>query len=71
MLGTHKLNAVLPWIPWRRATIHVAYGDPIAPPAAKSTRATRAAMAEQLSRAYQDLYARLRTEFHIDDAAVP
>src|SRR3954452_18136535 len=57
MLGTDKLNAVLPWIPWRRATVYVSYGDPIHPPPTKSTRATRKALADQLSCAYVDLYA--------------
>jgi 1-acyl-sn-glycerol-3-phosphate acyltransferase len=72
MLGTNKLNAVLPWIPWRRATIHVAYGEPIHPPAAaQSTRATRRELADQVARAFQDLYAKLRAEYAIDDAHVP
>ena len=71
MVGTDKLNAVMPWIPWRRATVWVAYGDPIPPTAARSTRAARHEMADRLSRAFQDLYAKLCAEHAIADSNVP
>jgi 1-acyl-sn-glycerol-3-phosphate acyltransferase len=71
MLGTDKLNRVGPWLPARRATIWVAYGRPIHPPAgARSTRAARDALAAQLSAAYVELYATLRARYGIDDRDV-
>jgi 1-acyl-sn-glycerol-3-phosphate acyltransferase len=72
MLGTDKLNRVGPWLPFKRAEIWVAYGEAIAPPAGvRSTRATRRALAERLSEAYQALYAELRETYGIEDASVP
>jgi 1-acyl-sn-glycerol-3-phosphate acyltransferase len=71
MLGTDKLNRVGPWLPAKRATIWVAYGEAIFPPAgATSTRAARAALAARLSAAYQELYARLRERYGIRDEDV-
>jgi 1-acyl-sn-glycerol-3-phosphate acyltransferase len=71
MLGTDKLNCVGPWLPARRATIWVAYGRPIFPPAgARSTRATRAALAARLSGAYVELYGKLRAHYGIRDEDV-
>lgn len=72
MLGTHELNRVGPWLPFKRAKIWVAYGEAIYPPAgARSTRAVRRAMSEQLSEAYRSLYAQLRATYGIDDSWVP
>jgi 1-acyl-sn-glycerol-3-phosphate acyltransferase len=69
MLGTDKLNAVGPWLPFKRAHIWVAYGEPIHPPAgARSNRATRAAMAAEVSAAYVRLYAELLRRYGLSDA---
>ena len=72
ILGTHKLNKVGPWLPFKHATIWVTYGQPIQPRAGvPSTRATRCALSEELVRAYQELYAELRTTYNIDDSEIP
>ena len=72
ILGTHRLNVPGPWIPFRRAKIWVAYGEPIHPPAGvRSTRATRRALAERIVRSYQEVYAQLRERHGIADGDVP
>jgi len=71
MLGTDKLNAVGPWLPFKRAKIWVAYGEAIYPPAGlKSTRASRAKLSEQIQSAYRELYARLCEQYGIRDCDV-
>jgi len=72
MLGTDKLNCVKPWLPFKRARIWVAYGEPIYPPAgARSNRATRGELSDRLVGAYQEMYARMRQRFGICDSTVP
>ena len=72
MLGTDKLNAVKPWLPFRRGRLWVAYGDPIYPPAgARSTRQTREELAAEIRTAFGQLYARLRERHGICDSTVP
>src|SRR5947199_323970 len=72
MLGTDKLNKVKPWLPFRRAHIWVAFGNPIYPPAGcRSTRATRAELATQISAAFGEIYAGLRQRHQICDSTVP
>jgi 1-acyl-sn-glycerol-3-phosphate acyltransferase len=72
MLGTDKLNRVGPWLPFKRAQIWLAYGEPIHPPAGmKSTRASREALAARLVSSYGQLYAELRTQYGICDSDVP
>src|SRR4051812_18944368 len=72
MLGTDKLNHVGPWLPFKRAEIWVAYGEPIDPPArAKSTRASRDLLAARLMSSYRQLYAELRQHYGICDSMVP
>jgi 1-acyl-sn-glycerol-3-phosphate acyltransferase len=71
MLGTDKLNRVGPWLPFKRAQIWVAYGEPIYPPAgAKSTRASREALSKVLVSSFMDLYAELRNHYGIADSTV-
>jgi 1-acyl-sn-glycerol-3-phosphate acyltransferase len=69
LLGTDKLNGVVPWLPLKRSRIWVAYGEPIDPPA-RSTRATRAAMADEVSGAFQRLYRGLRERHALADGVV-
>jgi 1-acyl-sn-glycerol-3-phosphate acyltransferase len=72
MLGTDKLNKVGPWLPFKRARIWVAYGEPIHPPAgARSNRATRARLSQKLQAAYVNLYAQMRQQYGIRDCDVP
>jgi 1-acyl-sn-glycerol-3-phosphate acyltransferase len=72
MLGTDKLNRVGPWLPFKRAQIWVAYGEPIFPPAGlKSTRASREALSEMLVSSFMHLYAELRQHDGICDSTIP
>jgi 1-acyl-sn-glycerol-3-phosphate acyltransferase len=72
MLGTHELNRVGPWLPFKRAEIWVAYGEAIYPPAGlRSTRAIRHAMSQRLAQAYRSLYHQLCTTYGLSDAWVP
>jgi 1-acyl-sn-glycerol-3-phosphate acyltransferase len=72
MLGTDKLNRVGPWLPFKRAEIWVAYGEPIYPPAgAKSTRASREVLSKMVVSSFMQLYAELRQQYGICDSTVP
>jgi 1-acyl-sn-glycerol-3-phosphate acyltransferase len=71
MVGTDKLNAIKPWLPFRRAKVWIAYGEPIHPPPnAKSTRATREELATQLRAAFSQLYAHVCERYQICDSTV-
>ncbi|HEY7118529.1 MAG TPA: lysophospholipid acyltransferase family protein [Tepidisphaeraceae bacterium] len=72
MLGTHTLNALGPWLPFRRGRIWVAYGEPIFPPSGvKSTRMTRERLAREIAGAFRQLYTRLCERYQICDSSVP
>jgi 1-acyl-sn-glycerol-3-phosphate acyltransferase len=71
MLGTHDLNKIRPWLPIKSGQLYVAYGNPIHPPATRSTRAARRELADQVRRSYQNLYAQLRAAYHLADDANP
>jgi 1-acyl-sn-glycerol-3-phosphate acyltransferase len=71
MLGTPEMNRVGPWLPAKRAKLWVAYGEPLAPPAGKSTREKRERLREEITAAYIRLYEELRHQFGLEDAAVP
>jgi 1-acyl-sn-glycerol-3-phosphate acyltransferase len=64
LLGTHELTKVEPWLPFRRAKLWIAFGDPIQPVRdAPTHKAGRAAMAQQLSDAFRSLYRELCTRY--------
>jgi 1-acyl-sn-glycerol-3-phosphate acyltransferase len=71
VVGTHTLLKVEPWLPFRRGTLWLAYGEPIVPPAVRSTRQTRLELAESLRREFQRLYAGMQERYAIDDRNVP
>ena len=71
MLGTHALSRVKPWLPFKHGRLWVAYGPPIEPPKSKSTRATRAALAKELSDAFTKLYRDANETFGFDDKDWP
>ncbi len=71
MLGTEDLNRVGPWLPFKRASLWVIYGDPLPPPEGKSNRARRLALRSQLSDAYVKLYAELRAHYGLPDFGLP
>ena len=70
MLGTAELTRVRPWLPFKRATLYVAYGEPLDPPAGKSNRARREEFRVRLSEAYQRLYGEMCDQFALQDARV-
>ena len=72
VLGTEKLVHVMPWMPFRRGRVWVAYGQPIHPPAGgRSTRETRRQLAQRVAVSFQQLYASLRGRYGISDSDVP
>jgi 1-acyl-sn-glycerol-3-phosphate acyltransferase len=71
ILGTEKLNAVGPWLPFLRGKLWMACGDFIEPVAGMDRRKARAEMAARIERAFVDLYARLRSEYGLEDSILP
>jgi 1-acyl-sn-glycerol-3-phosphate acyltransferase len=71
ILGTDKLNAIGPWLPFRRGRLWIACGDFIEPVQGGNRRAARAEMAQRIERALVELYARLRHEYGLEDSSLP
>jgi len=71
ILGTDKLNAVGPWLPFHRGRLWIACGDFIKPVRGTNRRAARAEMARRIEHAFVDLYARLRRECGLEDSVLP
>lgn len=73
MLGTDKLNRAPPWIPPLRAKLWIAFGSRLIYPQTGNPdrRAAREAMAGELSREYQALYAEAKETWGLTDADVP
>ena len=73
VLGTHELNRVGPWLPFKRAHGWIAFGEPIPPPDPGTSRASRKAAYTELGRrvqaAMQDLYAELCSTYGLKDQA--
>ena len=62
MVGTQMMNAVKPWLPFRRARVFVNYGHPIFPKSLhgrKTHRQMRIELADQLAIAFQAAYREL------------
>lgn len=71
ILGTEKLNALAPWLPFRRGRLWVAVGNFIEPEKGKDRRAARERMAEQIEASMRRLYAEMREVFDLDDSVLP
>jgi 1-acyl-sn-glycerol-3-phosphate acyltransferase len=71
ILGTHRLNHPLPWIPYRRGNLWVIFGHPIEPRRNPNRREARFEMAEELRRQFQSLAEELRTRFDLPEDDVP
>lgn len=73
ILGSHELNRVKPWLPFKNAKTWMAYGEPIAPIDPGTTRASRkAAYAEigrQLQTSMMSLYRELCERYGLRDMA--
>ena len=62
MVGTQMMNAVKPWLPFRRARLYVNYGEPIFPgklDGRASHRRMRLELAKQLAAAYVKMFQEL------------
>jgi len=71
VLGTEKLNALAPWIPFRRGRLWIAYGEFIEPITHSDRRIARAELASRLEAALRQLYAEARREFALPDSILP
>jgi 1-acyl-sn-glycerol-3-phosphate acyltransferase len=71
VIGTHELNRVMPWIPFRRARLWIAFGEPIWPDRNEARKPAREKMARQMQQAYQGLFQELIARFHLDERAIP
>lgn len=72
VLGTHTLNGIEPWLPFRRARLWIAFGRPIEPVRdAPDRKAARRAMSRQLGDAFGSLYEELRARYNIPDSSIP
>ena len=71
ILGTDKLNAVDPWLPFLRGRLWIACGPFIEPVCGPDRRAARAEMALKIERALAELYAQLQRECGLDDSILP
>lgn len=71
ILGTHELNRVGPWLPFRRGRLWIAFGQPIHPPRhAESRRAARECLTVELERALQQLFRQLVARYDLDPSTV-
>lgn len=71
VLGTERLNALEPWMPFLRGRLWIACGEFIEPVAGANRRAARAEMAVRVEDAMRRLYAETRREFGLDDSVLP
>jgi 1-acyl-sn-glycerol-3-phosphate acyltransferase len=71
ILGTDKLNEVGPWLPARRGRLWIACGDFIEPVQGLDKHAARAELAARIEKAMEELYARLRREYGLEDSILP
>lgn len=71
VLGTEHLNRVAPWLPFKRARVWVAYGEPIfPPPTSLHRRAARFEMTEKLQVEVMRTYRELLASAGLNDAEV-
>ena len=71
VLGTQKLNTVAQWLPFRRASVQIAYGAPIFPPTGLLQRRARAVLTDTLIDAFVEIYHQLLDTANLSDADVP
>jgi 1-acyl-sn-glycerol-3-phosphate acyltransferase len=72
ILGSHKLNAVGPYLPFRRGRVYLAFGKPLYPPSEiSSPKQAREQMGAQLLAEFVKLYQQLLEDFQILDSDIP
>ncbi|QOV91470.1 lysophospholipid acyltransferase family protein [Humisphaera borealis] len=73
IVGTHELNRVGPWLPFKRAHAWMAFGEPIAPISPGSTRTSRKAayaeMGRQVQQGMMSLYRELCDTYDLQGMA--
>ncbi|MDD4736469.1 MAG: lysophospholipid acyltransferase family protein [Kiritimatiellae bacterium] len=72
VIGTHTLNCVPPWLPFRRGNVWLAAGEPLTPPARSlNPREARRQMGARLSASFQALYQELLDQTDLDPEHAP
>jgi 1-acyl-sn-glycerol-3-phosphate acyltransferase len=72
ILGSHKLQSVKPYLPFRWGRLYLAFGEPLYPPTnIESPKRAREIMATQLQQQFVNLYQQLLEKFSIDDRQIP
>lgn len=72
VLGTHMLNEFEPWLPFGRAKLWIAFGEPIEPVRDTLNRkAARRAMSRELGDAFCSLYQEMLRRYNIADRQIP
>jgi 1-acyl-sn-glycerol-3-phosphate acyltransferase len=72
MLGTHVLQRVGPWLPFRRAKLWIAVGEPVYPPPPTHPRkAAYAEMTGRVSASFRSAYRELVDRFGLDEGQFP
>jgi 1-acyl-sn-glycerol-3-phosphate acyltransferase len=72
ILGSHKLQSVWPYLPFRRGRLYLAFGEPLFAPAdADSPRHAREILAGQIEQSFVSLYQKLLDTFKLEDRSIP
>jgi len=72
ILGTHALNSVPPWLPFRRGRVWSAFGEPLEPPPpSRPGRHARQLLVARLADAYCSLYQELLQAADLKDEDFP
>jgi 1-acyl-sn-glycerol-3-phosphate acyltransferase len=72
VLGTHELNRVAPWLPFRRARVWTQFGLPVAPaPRGTNRRVARQTQAARLEAAFRSTFMLVRDTHQLPDSIVP
>jgi 1-acyl-sn-glycerol-3-phosphate acyltransferase len=74
VLGTHTLNAVLPWLPTKSNKVAIAFGPDVTPPKREpqtSRRAQRLQLTSELRTAFVATYKVLLTKASLNDSEFP
>ncbi len=73
ILGTHRLNEAIPWLPLKATRLWVIFGRRIEPLADPSVcrRDARERMGRELQQEFVSIYNELRESYHIDDSWIP
>lgn len=72
VLGSHKLNRVQPWLPFRRARLWIHFGAPVAPaPRGTARRVARQSQSQRLESAFRATFSEMRQLYDLPESIVP